>query len=659
MSQDPTSSATLDTHESRVRELLSISRNQNNQQVDRFFTWMMVLQYIAGIAATLLISPHTWIGGTSYLHLHVWFAVVFGAILSGVPIYMARTFPGSNVNMHVMAVAQSVWGALLIHFTGGRIETHFHVFCSLAFIAFYRDWRPVITMTVVVACDHALRGVVWPLSVYGVATESPWRWLEHASWIILEDIVLILSCLRGRRESEQVCHKQAELEALNAGFESKVEIRTRDLELARKRSDRLAMVAKHTDNSVLVLDCKGRVEWVNQGFTRQTGYDAHEIIRKHPIDVLGGTESDPKSVAKLTQAQTQGREIDVEIKKYRKDGSVMILEIEGRPILNRLGEVVQYFQIERDITERKKGEQERERLHHQLREAARAAGRADVAASVMHNLGNVLNSVTVSITLLREKLTRSEASQLSKAANILDQHSSDLAAFITNDPRGRHFPRLLRELSDTLAREKSSELNEINSLVSSVDHIRSIVDSQINIADHRHVIESVSLQDAVEAAIEINEIGFSDQRLQLIVEIGTVDQVFADQHELTQMLATIIKNAQEACMSNHFESHRITISARCEDKMAIIDVSDTGVGIKEEDLQVVFQPGFTTKETGTGFGLHAAAITATELGGSLTARSDGVGMGSVFQLRIPMIPGRKTMGDAATINRTTGMESVR
>ena len=103
-------------------------------------------------------------------------------------------------------------GALLIHLTGGRIETHFHVFGSLAFLAFYRDWRVLVPATIVVALDHLLRGMFWPQSVYGVLVASQWRWLEHAAWVVFEDIFLVVSCLRSVAEMRQTAERTAALE---------------------------------------------------------------------------------------------------------------------------------------------------------------------------------------------------------------------------------------------------------------------------------------------------------------------------------------------------------------------------------------------------------------------------------------------------------------
>ena len=113
---------------------------------------------------------------------------------------------------YTIATAQMLMSALLIHLTGGRIETHFHVFGSLAFLAFYRDWRVLLPATVVVAADHALRGLFWPESVYGLLTVSSWRWLEHAAWVLFEDVFLVMSCLRGTHELRQIADRTATLE---------------------------------------------------------------------------------------------------------------------------------------------------------------------------------------------------------------------------------------------------------------------------------------------------------------------------------------------------------------------------------------------------------------------------------------------------------------
>lgn len=153
-------------------------------QTDRLFAALMIVQWLAGIGAAYWISPRVWSGTMSRTHLHVWAAIYLGGVISLFPIMLAITRPGQAVTRYVIAIAQMLMSSLLIHFTGGRIETHFHVFGSLAFLSCYRDWRVLVPATIVVAVDHFVRGVYWPESVFGVLTASHWRWLEHAGWVI-------------------------------------------------------------------------------------------------------------------------------------------------------------------------------------------------------------------------------------------------------------------------------------------------------------------------------------------------------------------------------------------------------------------------------------------------------------------------------------------
>jgi signal transduction histidine kinase len=220
--------------EQRIETLFQASQDKIHRRGDRLFAGLMIFQWLAGIAAALWISPRTWIGSTSQIHWHVWAAIFLGAAITSLPVFLAWKQPGRTLTRHTIAVAQMIFSALLIHLTGGRIETHFHVFGSLAFIAFYRDWRVLLTATVVVAADHFARGVFWPQSVFGVLTASPWRWLEHAGWVIFEDTFLLISIQQSLGEMFEVATRRAKLEAVNVEIESQVAERTAALTVAHK-----------------------------------------------------------------------------------------------------------------------------------------------------------------------------------------------------------------------------------------------------------------------------------------------------------------------------------------------------------------------------------------------------------------------------------------
>lgn len=199
-------------------------------RIDRMFAGLMIFQWFAGILWAYLISPKTWAGTESSVHIHVLAAVLVGGILTVLPVYLAYKNPGEKNTRHMIAACQMMTSALLIHLSGGRIETHFHVFGSLAFLAFYRDWQVLVTATVVTAVDHFARGLFYPQSVYGILLPSSWRWIEHSAWVLFEDAFLIYSCVHGRRELYEVCQRRAELENVNKSIENLVRERTQELD---------------------------------------------------------------------------------------------------------------------------------------------------------------------------------------------------------------------------------------------------------------------------------------------------------------------------------------------------------------------------------------------------------------------------------------------
>src|SRR5438067_288397 len=203
-----------------VGELVQQHRDRIARNTSGIFAVLMLLQWAGAILTAAIISPRTWTGTASSVHVHVWASIILGGIITIVPVGLAIVYPSQALTRHVIAVGQMLQSALLIHLTGGRIETHFHVFGSLAILAFYRDWRVLISATVVVAGDHFLRGIYAPQSVYGVLQASGWRWVEHAGWVVFEDVFLIFSCVQGLREMRDIAVRQAQLEESNEIIEA-------------------------------------------------------------------------------------------------------------------------------------------------------------------------------------------------------------------------------------------------------------------------------------------------------------------------------------------------------------------------------------------------------------------------------------------------------
>jgi signal transduction histidine kinase len=512
------------TEAERTGTLFTEAEEQIHVRTDRMFAWLMIFQWLAGIAAALCISPRTWIGATSQTHIHVWAAIFIGGAISGLPVFLALRRPGQVVTRHVIAMAQMLTSALLIHLTGGRIETHFHVFGSLAFLAFYRDWRVLVSATVVVALDHLFRGLFLPQSVFGVLTPSSWRWLEHAGWVLFEDLFLIISIQQGRQDLRHVAERQARLEALNQSIEQRVRDRTRDLE--------------------------------------------------------------------------------------------------------------------KEIHERIETQSKLEETHKQLLQVSRQAGMAEVATGVLHNVGNVLNSVSVSATVVCDRLRQSEVDDLLRAAAMLEGRNGQLAQFLTEDPKGKLIPEYFAKASQCLATERDELVSEMAGVVGHIEHIKEIVAMQQTYAKVFGVLEPVAPASLVCDALQMNAAAFDRHRVHVVQQIDqTVPAALVDRHKVLQILINLLRNAKYALDEQAPPEKRLEIQvSRTPLGNVSITVRDNGIGISPENLTRIFGHGFTTKKDGHGFGLHSGALAAKQMNGSLSVKSEGTGKGAAFTLELPAAP---------------------
>src|ERR1700722_3317483 len=193
-----------DILELRKKEYFVSQQERIYRDTDFLFAPLLILQWFAAIGTALWISPWAWRGTTSEIHPHVWAAIFLGGVICSFPLFLISRSPGQPLTRHSIAIAQLFTSGLFIHLAGGRIEAHFHIFGSLAFLAFYRDWRVLVTGSVVVVADHLLRGVFWPESLFGVDTPDLTRTFEHTGWILFEDLFLFLSIHQSLLEMQKV-----------------------------------------------------------------------------------------------------------------------------------------------------------------------------------------------------------------------------------------------------------------------------------------------------------------------------------------------------------------------------------------------------------------------------------------------------------------------
>jgi two-component system, NtrC family, sensor kinase len=298
------------------------------------------------------------------------------------------------------------------------------------------------------------------------------------------------------------------------------------------------------------------------------------------------------------------------------------------------------LQRARDTLEQRVDERTREleTIHKQLVEASRRGGMAEIATNVLHNVGNVLNSVNVSASLVLDNVKKSKGANLAKVVALLRSNENDLGTFIATDPKGKQLPGYLAQLSEQLLTDQEAAVLELESLRENIEHIKEIVAMQQSFAMVAGVKEVVSIADLVEDSLRMNSGALGRHKVEIIRDFQEVAPLNLEKHKILQILVNLLRNAKHACQDSDRADRRLTVRVANGNGRLKVSVGDNGMGILPENLTRIFNHGFTTKKNGHGFGLHSGALAAKEMGGSLTVHSDGPGQGAVFTLELPCQP---------------------
>ncbi len=307
------------------------------------------------------------------------------------------------------------------------------------------------------------------------------------------------------------------------------------------------------------------------------------------------------------------------------------------PVLDVDKKVQKITGIAMDINNRKQAEENIALLNQQLVASARKAGMADVATSILHNVGNILNSANVGLSLIEESFNQSIIKKVISVFQMLETNKNNLNQFLTEDQKGKLILPYLISIAQNLESEHQSQHSEIINLTTHLNHIREIIDMQQNISGKSVLIEPISIKDMIETALKMSTHKSGDKTILIEQSYETQDSFHTDKSKLLQILVNLIQNAKDAILSNSKSNDKkIRIKVKKQNnEMLKLYISDSGIGVASEDKVKIFSFGFTKKEGGHGYGLHASALFAKELGGSLELESEGVGKGATFILSLP------------------------
>jgi PAS domain S-box-containing protein len=440
-----------------------------------------------------------------------------------------------------------------------------------------------------------------------------------------------------RELEKRVNERTADLTEAHGLLKSELEERARAEEALRVSQQKLEALVNSIDGLVWEANPETfQFTFVSEQAERLLGYprshwtEEKDFWKEHLLP-----EDRHRAIEFFRQAVATQKAHHFEYRMRAADGRILWIR-DSATLVREPGRPAVLRGVLQDITEQKNAEQELDTLNKQLMETSRQAGMAEVATGVLHNVGNVLNSVNVSATLVCDRVRRSKIPSLRKAADLINQNLTDLPTFLSSN-KGRLLPSYLTELASKLADEQGEIQAELESLSKNIEHIKDIVSMQQSYARVSGVVETLDVRDLIEDSLQFNAAAYARHGVEVIRDYDGNPRVCVDKHKVLQILINLFNNAKYAMEKNGPRPKRLVIGLKQKPgRNVIVTITDNGMGIAKENINRVFNHGFTTRKDGHGFGLHSGALAAKEMGGSLTAYSGGPGAGATFTLELPV-----------------------
>ena len=561
--------------------------------------------------------------------------------------YLVAKSAGKPIARYSIGICQVLMSSLLIHLTGGRIETHFHIFGSLAFLAFYRDWKVLVPATAFVAVDHIARGIFWPMSVYGVVTSSPWRSVEHAGWVIFEDIFLFISIRQSVQEMRRIAQSRAKLESTNLLVEECVKDRTEKLQQvnevlasealerelaeieANNREKQMQTILENANEGIMTVNQWGIVESFNVAAAKMFGYPAEEVISQNISKLFVPPENQESLDLESALFTCNGMLVNGtnELQGIKKDSthfpvliSVNDVKIKGKQI---------FTAILRDLTKQKQ-------MQCELAQAQKLESVGQLAAGIAHEINTPTQYVGDNARFLKDAFGDLNTA-LDGFGKLLDAAKS-----------GELNEQVLSEVEASLEEADIQYLAEeipqaIDQSLDGVERVAKIVRAMKEFShpgsDEKKL---VNLKESIETTITVARNEWKYVAKMETEFDDTLPEVSCLPGELNQVILNLIVNAAHAIGDvlgeNSTEQGTISIGTRRDGKWAEIYVRDTGTGIPESVRARIFDPFFTTKGVGkgTGQGLAIAhSVIVDKHNGTIDCKSQK-GKGTTFIVRIPI-----------------------
>jgi len=483
----------------------------------------------------------------------------------------------------------------------------------------------------------------WPMSL---ALSRPDQWVIFRMPGLSVELYQLAVCLSGCSNSSS---QFLSVVPTNADSNNQMEsspqllgslnIAEQQAELALAR-DELATSKVYVNNvlrsmadSLLVIDATLTIGSVNPSLLELLGYEEDALVGQSPGLIFGEEFAQGSIIENLL---LQGSVSGIESSFLTSEGQLIPISVSGSMMQDEQGQFQGLVCVAQDITERKRMEKEKLQLHEQLLDTSRKLGMAEVASDVLHNVGNVLNSINVSIGVVADLLKNSMVGDVGRISQLFDKHHDDLGTYFSTNPKGKQIPAYLEKLAGQLVEEQRVAIAELDRLRENAQHAQHCVAVQQDVAKVSGITEPMAVVELMEEAIAANQDLLTASQIGVSREFEEIPLLIVDKYQVLEILVDVIRNACQATASVSMKQLivRAKIIPGPPDSICL-EVEDSGVGIATEDLTKIFGQGHNSKEGTRGMSLHNGALMAKNLGGALRAHSAGIGHGATFSLELP------------------------
>jgi signal transduction histidine kinase len=557
------------------------------------------------------------------------FTMILCGMLSVPALLFARAAPQAAWVRHFMAACQIGWSVLFMWLLEGHPEAQFHVFVSLAFLAFYRDWRVLVTATLIAVAHPIVRLALVP-DVYLIGASAWWRVFEQIAWVLADSAIMLIAVYQSLKTLQKFSLHAATLALTNETIGKHVEERTRELERSREQ---YRLIAETTRAIPFELDlAHGRFTYIGPQAQKMLGFPEARWKESGFLDVLLPRSRESNIRHQLDECMPGSFEALCSI----VTADDRVVELRWTVSCDLVDDMRFLRGLMIDVTEAR-------RMVRELAQGQKLESVGRIAAGVAHEINTSVQFISDSVRFVRHALKD------------VPHALADYRALAASALSGQDVTASAKKAAET---DESADVDyflknapeALDRALDGIGRVGSIVRSMTEFAHpDSHTKADIDLNRAIRTTLNMARNEYKSVA-ELETHFGDVPAVHCHAGDINQVVLNLLLNAAHAIgdvVAGTSAKGRIVVRTRAIGGYVEISIKDTGDGIPEDVRGRIFEPFVTTKEVGRGTGQGLAlsrGIVVDKLQGSLHFETE-TGKGTTFFIRLP-VPETQTVTDS-------------